>query len=171
MNSAGTVQVAVRHTISDQVSGGVITPKTRTVTWSDSMFRITRPATGKHTVELDCPRCSASLLAQVRAEAWTRGVRTVQLVLAAVCLVLFVSALVYAVHEGGRTLPEGESSPALFPISIVAVFVTFVAAPLLYVRGRSYNGVSLLDVQPPGWHQIRPVRKAGTSTPGAASGR
>lgn len=162
MNSAGTVQVAVRHILSDKVSGGVVRPRTRTVTWSDGVYQVRRPAEGRESVELDCPRCSASLLAEVRDASRTRLVRRVSLALAGLCAVLFVCALAYAVHEGGRTLPEGESLPALFPVSIVAVFVTFAAAPTLFLRGRLYNGVTLLDApKPRRQHQLRPVRDTG----------
>jgi hypothetical protein len=69
--------------------------------------------------------------------------------------------LAYAVHEGGKTLPEGQSLPTLFPVSVVAVFVTFVAAPTFYVYGRNYDGVSMLDApKPRRGHRIRPVREA-----------
>ncbi|MFF7329966.1 hypothetical protein [Streptomyces sp. NPDC008150] len=166
MNSAGTVQVAVRHILSDKVSGGVVRPRTRTVTWSDGVYQVQRPAEGRESVELDCPRCSASLLAEVRDASRTRLVRGVSLALAALCAVLFVCSLVYALHEGGRTLPEGASLPVLFPVSIGAAFVTFAAAPTLFLRGRLYNGVTLLDApKPRRQHQLRPVRgKEGTGT-------
>ncbi|MFC9842924.1 hypothetical protein ACFWFF_38525 [Streptomyces sp. NPDC060223] len=171
MNSAGTVQVAVRHILSDTVSGGVIKPRTRTIAWSDGLYQLKRPAKGKHTVELECPNCSASLLAEVRDQTWTRMVGTVNHVLALLCLVLFVSAFAYAVHEGGKTLPEGQSLPTLFTVSIITIAVTFVAGPLFFIS-RAYNGVSMLDApKPRRQHKITPVRKARPVTPGAAAGR
>jgi hypothetical protein len=161
MNAAGTVQVAVRHILSDKLSGGVIRPRTRTITWADGHYVVKRPASGKHTVELTCPECSASLLAQVRDHSWTRRVVTVYRVLAVLCVVLFFAAFAYAVQEGGKTLPEGQSLPTLFPISVVTIFVTFVACPTLFVLGGIYNGVSLLDApKPRRTHQIKPVRKS-----------
>ncbi|SER02503.1 hypothetical protein SAMN04487983_1010143 [Streptomyces sp. yr375] len=155
----GTVQVAVRHILSDQVSGGIFRPRTRTITWRDSPFRVRRPQSGRHTVELTCPVCDTSLLAEVADQARTRRTAVLCLVLAAVCAVVLVAALGYAFHEGGRTLPEGQSLPVLFPVSVIAVFVTFVAGPVLYLAGRNHNGVSLLGP----WrerrvHQIKPVR-------------
>ncbi|MFC4506360.1 MULTISPECIES: hypothetical protein [Streptomyces] len=155
----GTVQVAVRHILSDKVTGGIIRPKTRTVTWQDSLYRVRRPKSGREIVELTCPVCDASLLAEVSTEARTRRTATLCLVLAAVCAVVLVAALGYAFHEGGRTLPEGQSLPVLFSVSVIAVFVMFVAGPMFYVVGRGYNGVSLLAT----WrerrlHQVRPVR-------------
>ncbi|MFD4879441.1 hypothetical protein ACFWOB_39625 [Streptomyces sp. NPDC058420] len=163
MSAAGTTEVAVRHILSDKVTGGLLKPRTRTITWSAAHYSVKRPPSGKHTVELTCTECSASLLAEVRDQATTRRLATVMLVVAAVCLVAFFAALGYAVHEGGKTLPEGQSLPVLFPISVVTVFVAFVAAPTFYVRGRNYDGVSMLDApKPRRGHQIRPVR-AGRS--------
>ncbi|WP_046734051.1 hypothetical protein [Streptomyces humi] len=153
----GTVEVAVRHILSDKVTGFLV--RTRSITWKDNVFRVRRPGTGKQTVELTCPVCDASLLAEVRTEARARRTRIVLRVLAALCLVVFFAALAYAVHEGGRTLPEGQSLPTLFPISIVAVFVTFAVTPALFIHSRVYNGVSLLDApKPRRRHSLRPVK-------------
>jgi hypothetical protein len=161
MNTAGTVRVAVRHILSDKVSGGVVRPRTRTVAWSAAHYVVERPPSGKHTVELTCPECSASLLAEVRDHSSTRTRATVSLVMAILCLFVFVAALAYAIHEGGKTLPEGQSLPMLFSISVVAVFVTFVAGPTFYVHSRNYNGVSMLDgPKPRRGHQIRPIPRA-----------
>ncbi|MCX4761473.1 hypothetical protein OG562_10870 [Streptomyces sp. NBC_01275] len=157
MESAGSVLVAIRHVLRDELKGVVVT--TRTITWSEATVRIPRPRTGRRTVELECPRCSASLLAQVRDERGARRVAVVWYALALVCLVLFVCAFAYAVHEGGKTLPEGQSLPVLFPISVIGVFVTFVAGPTLYVLGRRSNGVTLLDApKPRRQHQLRQGR-------------
>ncbi|MFF0160079.1 hypothetical protein ACFYRY_21465 [Streptomyces sp. NPDC005263] len=154
---SGTVQVAVRHILSDRTTG--VVTRTRTIKWRDTDYRVRRPATGKQSVELTCSVCEASLLAEVRDEGRTRRASAAHLILAALCAVIFVASLVYAVHQGGKTLPEGESSPALFPVSIIAIFVMFVAAPVLYVRGRAYNGVSMLDApKPRRGHAIVPIR-------------
>jgi len=168
MNTAGTAEVAVRHILSDKVTGGVLKPRTRTITWTDAHYAVKRPPSGKHTVELTCTECSASLLAEVRDQSFTRTFATVLRIIGAVCAVVFFAALAYVVHEGGKTLPEGQSLPALFSVSVIAVFVTFVAAPTFYVHGRNYNGVSMLDApKPRRRHQIRPVRvvKRGPRTP------
>ncbi|MGI5455756.1 hypothetical protein ACQEWB_21770 [Streptomyces sp. CA-249302] len=153
----GTVQVAVRHILSDRTTG--VFTRTRRITWRDSLYRVRRPKSGKQTVELTCPECDASLLAQVRDEARTRRTSTILLVLAAVSAIVFFVAFGYAIHEGGKTLPEGQSLPVLFPVSVVSVFVTFVAAPVLFLQGRRYNGVSMLDApRPRRLHGIMPVR-------------
>ncbi|MEV0740110.1 hypothetical protein AB0I51_30185 [Streptomyces sp. NPDC050549] len=168
MNTAGTAEVAVRHILSDKVAGGFLTPRTRTITWTDAHYVVKRPPSGKHTVELTCTECSASLLAEVRDHAFTRTFATVLRIIGVVCAVVFFAALAYAFHEGGKTLPEGQSLPALFSVSVIAVFVTFVAAPTFYVHGRNYNGVSMLDApKPRRRHQIRPVRvvRPGPRTP------
>ncbi|MEV5959087.1 hypothetical protein AB0M11_36025 [Streptomyces sp. NPDC051987] len=153
----GTVEVAVRHILSDKVTGFLV--RTRRMVWKDSIFRVRRPQSGKQTVELTCSVCDASLLAEVRTEARTRHTRIILRVLAALSAIVFFAALAYVVHEGGKTLPEGQSLPTLFPISVVSVFVTFVAAPTLFVQSRVYNGVSLLDApKPRRLHGIRPVK-------------
>ncbi|WP_043662529.1 hypothetical protein [Streptomyces xylophagus] len=168
MNTTGTAEVAVRHILSDKVTGGVLKPKTRTITWTSAHYVVKRPPSGKHTVELTCTECSASLLAEVRDQSSTRTLATIMRVVGVLCLIAFVTAFAYAIHEGGKTLPEGQSLPVLFPVSVVAIFVTFVAAPTFYVHGRNYNGVSMLDApKPRRRHQIRPVRvvKRGPRTP------
>lgn len=154
----GNVQVAVRHILSDRTTGVFI--RTRRVGWRDTDYRVRRPSTGKQSVELTCSVCEASLLAVVSDEARTRRGSALHLILAALCAVVFVASLVYAVHVGGQVQPEGESGPALFPVSIIAIFVTFVAGPLFYIRGRAYNGVSMLDApKPRRTHAIVPVRR------------
>ncbi|XUL85856.1 hypothetical protein ACQ86D_03430 [Streptomyces galilaeus] len=168
MNTTGAVEVAVRHILGDKVSGGFLRPRTRTITWTDARYVVKRPTSGKNTVELTCPECSASLLAEVRDHSSTRTIASILRVLAVLCLVVFFAAFGYAIHEGGKTLPEGQSLPALFSVSVIAVFVTFVAGPVLFVRSLSYNGVSMLDApKPRRRHGIMPVRKAprGTRTP------
>ncbi|MEV6943989.1 hypothetical protein AB0N07_18685 [Streptomyces sp. NPDC051172] len=153
----GTVQVAVRHILSDRTTGFLT--RTRRITWRDSLYRVRRPPSGKQTVELTCPQCDASLLAEVRDEARTRRTATILLALAALSVLVFFLAFGYAIHEGGRTLPEGQSLPVLFPVSVVSIFVTFVATPVLFLRGRRYNGVSMLDApKPRRIHGIIPVR-------------
>ncbi|OIJ63214.1 hypothetical protein [Streptomyces mangrovisoli] len=159
MNTALSVEVAVRHLLGERTEGGVVTPRRRTVTWASRQYRLTRPDTGRETVELDCPVCSAALLAEVRDPGTTRRVRLVLGALAVLAVVVLVAALAYAVHEGGRTLPEGESLPVLFPVSLVAVFLGFVSAPALWAGRRNYTGVSLLEApKPRRGHRIVPVR-------------
>ncbi|MEU0782944.1 hypothetical protein ABZ341_15335 [Streptomyces sp. NPDC006173] len=154
---ASTVEVSVRHILSDRTTGFLT--RTRRITWRDSLYRVPRPASGTQSVELTCPVCDASLLAEVRAHARTRRTSAVLLVLAAVSVIVFFLAFAYAIHEGGRTLPEGQSLPTLFPVSIVSIFVTFVAAPVLLLKGRHYNGVTMLDApKPRRMHGIMPVR-------------
>ncbi|MFI9103724.1 hypothetical protein ACIGXA_24680 [Streptomyces fildesensis] len=153
----GTVEVSVRHILSDRTTGFLT--RTRRITWQDNLSRVRRPASGKQSVELTCPVCDASLLAEVRTEARTRRTSAVLLVLAALSVIVFFAAFGYAVHEGGRTLPEGQSLPVLFPVSIASIFVTFVAAPVLFLQGRRYNGVTMLDApKPRRIHGIMPVR-------------
>jgi hypothetical protein len=151
------VEVSVRHILSDRTSG--VLTRTRRITWQDSLYRVRRPASGKQSVELTCPVCDASLLAEVRTEARTRRTSAVLLVLAALSVIVFFVAFGYAVHEGDRTLPEGQSLPTLFPVSVISIFVTFVAAPLLFLKSRRYNGVTMLDApKPRRRHGIIPVR-------------
>jgi hypothetical protein len=101
----------------------------------------------------------------VTDEARARRRSAVHLILAVLCAVVFVASLVHAVEEGGKTLPEGESSPALLPVSIVAIFVMFVAGPLLHLRRSGSNGVTMLDApKPRRVHAIVPVRRAVVST-------
>lgn len=159
MNTTGTAEVAVRHILSDKVAGGFLKPRTRTITWTDAHYAVKRPPSGKHTVELTCTECSASLLAEVRDQSTTRTLATIMRVVGVLCLIAFVTAFAYAIHEGGKTLPEGQSLPVLFPVSVVAIVVTFVAAPVFYLRGRNYSGVSMLDApKPRRGHRIVPVR-------------
>ncbi|MFI5963874.1 hypothetical protein ACIA8J_17050 [Streptomyces asoensis] len=154
----GTVEVSVRHILSDRTTGFLT--RTRTITWKDNIYRVRRPTAGKESVELTCPVCDASLLAEVRTLSRTRRTGVALLILAAVSVAVFFAALGYVIHEGGRTLPEGQSLPTLFPVSVVSVFVTFVAAPVLFLRGRRYNGVTLLDApKPRRLHGIMPVRR------------
>ncbi|MCX5387034.1 hypothetical protein [Streptomyces sp. NBC_00083] len=153
----GTVEVSVRHILSDRTTGFLV--RTRRITWRDNVYRVRRPATGTESVELTCPVCDASLLAEVRTETRARRTGVVLLVLAALSAVVFFVAFGYAIHEGGRTLPEGQSLPVLFPIAVAAIAVTFVAAPTFFFRGRRHNGVSLLDApKPRRLHRIVPVR-------------
>jgi hypothetical protein len=153
----GTVEVAVRHILSDKVTGFLV--RTRRITWKDNIFRVRRPQSGKQTVELTCPVCDASLLAEVRTEARTRRTRVVFGILAALCAIVFFAAFAYAVHEGGKTLPEGQSLPTLFPVSVVSIFVMFAVTPAFFIRSRVYNGVTLLDApKPRRLHALRAVR-------------
>ncbi|MEU9452045.1 hypothetical protein [Streptomyces sp. NPDC048277] len=159
MNAQRTVKVAVRHILSDVVKGGVVTPRTRTVTWASGQFQLVRPAEGRHSVELECPVCTASILAEVSDHARTRRVRTVWATVSAISLVVFVVALGYVIEEGGKTLPEGQSLPVLFPISVIAAFVGFVMAPTAFTVSRGHIGVTMLDApKPRRGHRIVPVR-------------
>ncbi|RPE43012.1 hypothetical protein EDD90_6180 [Streptomyces sp. Ag109_O5-1] len=159
MNAQRTVKVAVRHILSDVVKGGVVTPRTRTVTWASGQFQLKRPAEGRHSVELECPVCTASILAEVSDHTRTRRVRNIWAVVSAISLVVFVAALGYAFQEGGKTLPEGQSLPVLFPVSVVAVFVGFAMAPTAWLRSRNHVGVTMLDApRPRRGHRIVPVR-------------
>ncbi|MER6423485.1 hypothetical protein [Streptomyces sp. NPDC001137] len=150
----GTVQIAVRHILSDNTTG--VLTKTRTITWRDTRHRVRRPASGKHTVELTCSACDVAVLAEVRDEAGTRRTTTILRTLAALSVLVLVVAFGYAVHEGGKTLPEGQSEPVLFPISIIAIALMFLAAPLFFLRSLRYTGVSMLNA--PKLHGIMPVR-------------
>jgi hypothetical protein len=159
MNAQRTVKVAVRHILSDVVKGGVVTPRTRTVTWASGHFQLVRPAEGRRSVELECPVCTAPILAEVRDHGRTRRVRAIWAAVSAISLVVFVTALGYAFHEGGKTLPEGQSLPVLFPISVIAVFVGFVMTVTAWVRSRQHIGVTMLDApKPRRGHRIVPVR-------------
>ena len=154
----GTAEFAVRHILSDKVTGFLV--RTRRITWRDSIFRVRRPQAGKQTVEVTCPVCDASLLAEVRTEARTRRTSVILLTLAALCLLVLLTAFPYVVHEGGKTLPEGQSLPALFPISVGAIVLAIAVGPALFLQGRAYNGVTLLDApKPRRIHGIKPVKK------------
>lgn len=150
----GTVQIAVRHILSDHTTG--VMTRTRRITWQDTPYRVRRPASGKHTVELTCSACDAAVRAEVRDEAATRRTTRILRTLAALSVLVLVMAFGYAVHEGGKTLPEGQSLPVLFPISIIAIALAIFAAPMFFVTSLRYTGVSKLDA--PKLHGIMPVR-------------
>ncbi|MEU6143113.1 hypothetical protein ABZ848_22435 [Streptomyces sp. NPDC047081] len=153
----GTVQVAVRHILSDKTTG--VVNRTRRIAWQDTEYRVRRPASGKHTVQLTCSECDAAIVAQVRDEARTRRTAGILRTLAAVSLLVLVVAFGYAVHEGGKTLPEGQSLPVLFPISIIAIAVALFTTPMFFVLGLRYNGVSVLDApKPRRLHGLMPKR-------------
>lgn len=146
--------MAVRHLLGDAGR-----PTTRTVTWAARDFRLVRPAEGRDRVELECPVCSAALVAEVRDHARTRRIRLTWGTVFLLGLALFAASLAYAVHEGGRTLPAGQSPPLLLPISVAAAAVTLVVAPVAWVIARNHVGVTL--VHAPGrrrGHRIVPVR-------------
>ncbi|WP_406010303.1 hypothetical protein OG440_32500 [Streptomyces sp. NBC_00637] len=99
-------------------------------------------------------------------------VRAVWGALALLCLVTFVCALPYAIHVGGQTLPEGQSLPTLLPISVVALFGTFVAGPTFWSLSRRCDGVSLYHApEPRRQHQIRAVREPSPLSTGSPAAR
>ncbi|WP_089101952.1 hypothetical protein [Streptomyces hyaluromycini] len=154
MRGPKTVKVAVRH-----VNGDVGRRRTRAVTWAARDFRLVRPAEGRDRVELECPVCTASVLAEVADHARTRRVRNVWAAVSVVFLLVTVAALSYAVHEGGRALPAGQSLPVLFPASVIVAFAGLVMTPTAWVRGRRHIGVALLDGPAPRrGHRIVPAR-------------
>jgi hypothetical protein len=144
-----SVSVAVRHVISDKVTGGLIAPKQRTITYDEAQGLLRRPATGESRAHVRCPTCSAELVLGVRCLADTRRVRRVCGTLAAICVPLFIACLATAIHLGGQVLPEGQSLSPLMPISVIGVFVTFVASFPLLITSRSYGGVILREAPRP----------------------
>ncbi|MER5787800.1 hypothetical protein [Streptomyces sp. NPDC001980] len=154
MRGPKTVKVAVRH-----VSGDAGRRRTRAVTWAARDFRLVRPADGRDRVELECPVCTAAVLAEVADHARTRRVRNVWAAVSVLSLLVSVAALGYAVHEGGRALPAGQSLPVLFPVSVIVAVAGLVMTPTAWVRGRHHIGVVLLDGPAPRrGHRIVPVR-------------
>ncbi|MEV5958308.1 hypothetical protein AB0M11_31920 [Streptomyces sp. NPDC051987] len=154
MRGPKTVKVAVRH-----VSGEAGRRRTRAVTWAARDFRLVRPAEGRDRVELECPVCTAAVLAEVADHARTRRVRNVWAAVAVASLLVAVVALGYAVHEGGRALPAGQPLPVLFPVGVIVALAGLVLTPLAWVRGRQHIGVVLLDgPEPRRGHRIVPVR-------------
>jgi hypothetical protein len=148
------VKVAVRHVLGDAEP-----PGTRTVTWAARDFRLARPAKGRDRVELECPVCSAALLAEVRDHGRTRRVRLTWGGISLLALALFGVSLAYAVHEGGRTLPAGQSPPLLLPVSVAVAVVTLIATPTAWGIARNHVGVTLVDTPGPRrGHRIVPVR-------------
>ncbi|MEU6198226.1 hypothetical protein [Streptomyces sp. NPDC047061] len=155
MRGPKTVKVAVRH-----VSGDAGRRRTRAVTWAARDFRLVRPPAGRDRVELECPVCAASVLAEVADHARTRRVRNVWAAVSVVSLLVTVAAVGYAVQEGGRALPGGQSPPVLLPVSVIVAFAGLVMAPTAWVRGRHHIGVVLLDGPAPRrGHRIVPVRQ------------
>ncbi|MER5517188.1 hypothetical protein [Streptomyces sp. NPDC002763] len=155
MRGPRTVRVAVRHVLGDAGR-----PRTRTVTWAARDFRLVRPAEGRDRVELECPVCSAALVAEVRDHARTRRIRLTWGTVSLLALVLFAASLAYAVHEAGRTLPAGQSPPLLLPVSVAAAAVTLIAAPAAWAIARTHIGVTLVDAPGPRrGHRIVPVRR------------
>ncbi|MEU6374509.1 hypothetical protein [Streptomyces sp. NPDC046909] len=150
----GTVEIAVRHLLSDNTTG--VMTKTRQITWRDTQYRVRRPASGKHTVELTCSACDAAVRAEVRDEAGYRRTTAILRTLAALSVLVLVVAFAFAVYEGGKTVPEGQSGSVLFPLSIIAIAVAFLAAPLFFLKSSGYTGVSLLNA--PKLHGIKSVR-------------
>ena len=146
--------MAVRHVLGDAGR-----PRTRTVTWAARDFRPARPAGGRARVELECPVCSAALLAEVRDHGRTQRLRLTWGAISLLAEALFAVSLAYAVHEGGRTLPAGQSPPLLLPISAAVAVVTLMATPTAWAIARNHVGVTLVGV--PGsrrGHRIVPVR-------------
>lgn len=143
MRGPKTVNVAVRH-----VSGDAGRRRTRAVSWAAREFRLVRPAEGRDRVELECPVCTAAVLAEVADHARTRRVRSVWAAVSVLSLLVSVAALGYAVHEAG-----------LFPAGVCLAVVGLVMAPTAWVRSRHHIGVALLDGPAPRrGHRIVPVR-------------
>ncbi|MFG3291790.1 hypothetical protein ACIPX0_18705 [Streptomyces sp. NPDC090075] len=154
MKGPRTVKVAVRHRAGDTGR-----PRTRSAAWATRDFRLVRPAVGRDRVELECPVCAVAVLAEVRDHGRTRRVRTTWRAVSLFFLAVFAVSLAYAVHEGGRALPAGQSPPLLLPVSVVAACVTLVVAPAAWLIGRGHLGVTLLDAPGPRrGHRIVPVR-------------
>ncbi|MEU2620402.1 hypothetical protein ABZ642_20115 [Streptomyces sp. NPDC007157] len=154
MRGPRTVRVAVRHVLGDAGR-----PRARTATWAARDFRLVRPAAGRDRVELECPVCSAALLAEVRDHARTRRVRLTWGAVSLVALALFAVSLACAVHEGGRSLPAGQSPPLLLPVSVAAAVVTLIVTPAAWAIARNHVGVALVDAPGPRrGHRIVPVR-------------
>ncbi|MER6535987.1 hypothetical protein ACWDE0_15535 [Streptomyces sp. 900105755] len=148
MRGPKTVKVAVRH-----VNGDAGRRRTRAVTWAARDFRLVRPAEGRDRVELECPVCTAAVLAEVADHARTRRVRSVWAAVSALSLLVSVAALGYAVHEAGRALP------ALISAGVCVAVVGLVVALTAWLRGRHHIGVVLLDGPAPRrGHRIVPVR-------------
>ncbi|WP_406437054.1 hypothetical protein OHB00_22825 [Streptomyces sp. NBC_00631] len=155
MRGPKTVKVAVRH-----LSGDVGRRRTRAVTWAARDFRLVRPAVGRDRVELECPVCTGSVLAEVSDHARTRRVRNVWAAVSVVSLLMSVVALGYALHEGGRALPGGQSLPVLFPVGVIIALAGLVMTPTAWVRSRHHIGVTLLDAPGPRrGHRIVAVRQ------------
>ncbi|MEU8715515.1 MULTISPECIES: hypothetical protein [unclassified Streptomyces] len=152
MRGPRTVRVGVRHVLGD---GG--RPRARTVTWAARDFRLVRPAAGRDRVELECPVCSAALLAEVRDHVRTRRTRLTWSAGCVLALVLSAASLAYAVHQSGRTLPAGQSPPPFLPVG--AAVLTLVAAAVAWAVARNHVGVRLVDAPGPRrGHRIVPVR-------------
>ncbi|MFF5143128.1 hypothetical protein ACFY6U_25930 [Streptomyces sp. NPDC013157] len=148
MRGPKTVKVAVRH-----LNGDAGRRRTRAVTWAARDFRLVRPAEGRDRVELECPVCTAAVLAEVADHARTRRVRNGWAAVSGFSLLVSVAALGYAVHEGGRALP------ALFSASVLVAVVGLVMTPTAWVRSRHHIGVALLDgPEPRRGHRIVPAR-------------
>ncbi|MFJ9347269.1 hypothetical protein [Streptomyces sp. NPDC101237] len=152
MRGPRTVRVGVRHVLGD---GG--RPRARTVTWAARDFRLVRPAAGRDRVELECPVCSAALLAEVRDHVRTRRVRLTWATGCVLALALSAASLLHAVLESGRALAAGQSAPLILPVG--AAVLTLVAATVAWAAARNHVGVRLVDAPGPRrGHRIVPVR-------------
>ncbi|MER6076748.1 hypothetical protein [Streptomyces sp. NPDC001833] len=148
MRGPKTVKVAVRH-----LNGDAGRRRTRAVTWAARDFRLVRPAEGRDRVELECPVCTAAVLAEVADHARTRRVRNGWAAVSGFSLLVSVAALGYAVHEGGGALP------ALFSAGVLVAVVGLVMTLTAWVRSRHHIGVALLDgPEPRRSHRIVPAR-------------
>lgn len=143
MGGSVSAKVILRHMISDTVTS-TWSGRVRTITYMLSSVELPRPAQGAETFRLICPTCNGDLLIELRDKRRTDRGRVVRYLVATVCLLVLVASAGYALQVGGRTLPEGTSGPALFPISVVAAFVTFVATPTLFIAGWCHRGVKLI---------------------------
>ncbi|MFK0151387.1 hypothetical protein ACIQVL_26795 [Streptomyces sp. NPDC090499] len=124
------------------------------MTWAARDFRLVRPAVGRDRVELECPVCTAAVLAEVADHTRTRRVRNVWAAVSVLCLLVSVAALGYVVHEAGRA-----PLPALFSVGVFVAVVGLVMTPTAWVRGRHHIGVALLDgPEPRRSHRIVPAR-------------
>ncbi|MEV7319449.1 hypothetical protein [Streptomyces sp. NPDC093970] len=154
MRGPRTVRVGVRH-----VLGEAGRSTARTATWAARDFRLVRPAVGRERVELECPVCSAALLAEVRDHVRTRRTRLTWGAVSLLALVLCAASLAYVVHEGGRTLPAGQSSPLLVPVGVATAVVTLACALVAWAIARNHVGVTLVDFPGPRrGHRVVPAR-------------
>ena len=135
------------------VNGDVGRRRTRAVTWAARDFRLVRPVEGRDRVELECPVCTAAVLAEVADHVRTRRVRNGWAAVSGFSLLVSVVALGYAVRVGGGALP------AVFSVSVFVAVVGLVVTPTAWVRSRHHIGVALLDgPEPRRSHRIVPAR-------------
>lgn len=149
MGGSGTAKVVLSHVLSDTVKTTWSGSWTRTIKYQIHSVETPRPAHGSTPFRLNCPTCEGELLIELLNQKQTDGARIRRFVASAVCLILFVVSLGYAVHVGGQTLPEGASLSPLFPISVLTVFASFVAGPTLFFAGKYFGGVKMVEAPKP----------------------